>query len=179
MTNLDIDKITHSILYVLEQTGAISIHKLAKILYFADKYHLAKYGRMITGETYIAMKYGPVPSFTYDIYKYLKGVGLRYKELESFKQLIEFKHSYHLAGLANPDLDELSVSDVKCLNKSIDTYKNSTFNQLTNDSHDSAWDSANDDLPIDFMEIAKASTNDEGMLIYISESIENQHLTFR
>lgn len=175
---IDKDKIIHSILYVLEQTGPIDIHKLAKILYFADKSHLGTYGRMITGEDYIAMKYGPVPSFTYDIYKYLRGVGLPYKELEIISKYIEFKKPHSLSSLVSPDMDELSKSDVKCLNESIENNKNKTFEELVNTSHDSAWDSATRDLPIDFIEIAKASTDDSGMLDYISESLENQNLTF-
>lgn len=38
------------------------IHKLFKILWFADLLHLKQYGRSVTGDTYIAMNYGPVPS---------------------------------------------------------------------------------------------------------------------
>ena len=34
-------------------------HKICKILYFADREHLSKYGRSITGDVYIAMTYGP------------------------------------------------------------------------------------------------------------------------
>ena len=45
------------------------MHKLCKILYFADQRHLSLYGRSITGDTYIAMQYGPVPSNVDDILK--------------------------------------------------------------------------------------------------------------
>ena len=33
---------------------------LIKLIYFADKYHLRKYGRTVSGSEYIAMRYGPV-----------------------------------------------------------------------------------------------------------------------
>ena len=36
--------------------------KAAKLLYFADKTHLIKYGRPILGDVYFCLPYGPVPS---------------------------------------------------------------------------------------------------------------------
>ena len=36
--------------------------KAAKLLYFADKDHLLKYGRPILGDVYFCLPYGPVPS---------------------------------------------------------------------------------------------------------------------
>ncbi len=39
------------------------------MMYFADRLHLERYGRFICGDSYVAMKNGPVPSFTYDILK--------------------------------------------------------------------------------------------------------------
>mgnify|MGYP000977543113 CR=1 FL=1 len=38
-----------------------------KLIYFADRYHLRKYGRLITGDVYYAMKYGTVASNIKDI----------------------------------------------------------------------------------------------------------------
>lgn len=35
---------------------------VSKILFFAEKWHLNRYGRPIIGDTYIAMPRGPVPS---------------------------------------------------------------------------------------------------------------------
>ena len=42
------------------------------VLLFADKKHLERYGRFITGDTYSAMENGPVPSFAYDVVKCIK-----------------------------------------------------------------------------------------------------------
>lgn len=37
---------------------------LLKMIYMADRFHLRKYGRLISGDTYYAMNLGPVPSMT-------------------------------------------------------------------------------------------------------------------
>lgn len=36
--------------------------KAAKLLYFADKLHLTRYGRPITGDRYYCLDHGPIPS---------------------------------------------------------------------------------------------------------------------
>ncbi|WP_409530306.1 Panacea domain-containing protein [Shinella sp.] len=40
-----------------------------KTLYYADRAHLQRYGRPITGDRYIAMENGPVPSYAYNAVK--------------------------------------------------------------------------------------------------------------
>lgn len=41
--------------------------KAAKLLFFADKAHLLKYGRPILGDRYVSMDHGPVPSAALDL----------------------------------------------------------------------------------------------------------------
>jgi hypothetical protein len=41
--------------------------KALKLIFLADRYHLCRYGRLITNDSYVAMKHGPVPSATRDI----------------------------------------------------------------------------------------------------------------
>lgn len=42
--------------------GQVNKYNLMKIIFAADKYHLNKYGRSVTGDYYINMEYGTVPS---------------------------------------------------------------------------------------------------------------------
>lgn len=70
----NLDKAINSIIYIIQKLGSkMDMHKLYKILYFADQKHLSDYGRSITGDVYIAMQYGPVPSSVDDILKALRG----------------------------------------------------------------------------------------------------------
>ena len=49
-----------AVLYVAHRLPHSTLHTLSKVLYFADRKHLERYGRFIFGDTYIAMKFGPV-----------------------------------------------------------------------------------------------------------------------
>ena len=47
--------------------GRINKMKALKLVYFADRFHLRKYGRPVVGDEYLAMNYGPVASGTKDL----------------------------------------------------------------------------------------------------------------
>jgi uncharacterized phage-associated protein len=66
--NFNYKKSTQALNYfALKEGGQINKMKVLKLIYFADRYHLRKYGRLITNDNYVAMKHGPVPSITKDI----------------------------------------------------------------------------------------------------------------
>jgi uncharacterized phage-associated protein len=53
--------------YAIKAGGKINKLRALKLIYFADKYHLRKYGRLVTNDNYFAMEHGPVPSAAKDI----------------------------------------------------------------------------------------------------------------
>lgn len=109
------------------------IHKLFKILWFADLEHLKQYGRSITGDTYVAMNYGPVPSALYDMVK-----GNCSPELRVFT-----KYENGFFDISRKcDADYLSETDVKFLQKSMDDNASLSFQGLVQKSHAFAWNSA-------------------------------------
>jgi len=65
----DREKIQESILYLLSRKARLTQFQIGKALYFADLYHLNKYGRPVTFDNYVAMRKGPVPSLAYDALK--------------------------------------------------------------------------------------------------------------
>lgn len=64
LTKLEIAKIIEAIVYLVSRSKDRKMSKLhlLKMLFFADRWHLRMYGRSVTGDTYYAMQYGPVPS---------------------------------------------------------------------------------------------------------------------
>jgi uncharacterized phage-associated protein len=66
--DFDNERAINAVLYIAEKLDRKIFHKIFKILYFSDIEHLVKYGRTITGDVYIRMLDGPVPSALYDIF---------------------------------------------------------------------------------------------------------------
>ena len=174
---IDIPKLKSVVLYIIERLGEVDFHKAFKIMYFADREHLAKYGRQITGDVYIAMKYGPVPSFTYDVFKAIRGDGYYSKELKTLYGSFEIIGDSVVKGMGKADMDELSVSDLECLNKAIEENKELTFPQLSKKSHDGAYNAVQRDESLNLIDIATAGHANEEMIQYIRETQENRHIS--
>jgi uncharacterized phage-associated protein len=170
---LNIEKTLNSALYILQRLGGrTDFHKLFKILYFADQKHLATYGTSISGDLYVAMAHGPVPSKLYDVFKGVRdSIGFE----EQFANLFEIQGAYNINAKQKPNLEVLSESNVECLEESIAENHALTFDQLTRKSHKSAWDAATND-EMNVIEIAKEGGASEEMLKYIELNLENQLL---
>lgn len=165
---LNKDKAINALLFVAKELGTnANFHKTFKILYFADQMHLVEYGRPIIGDTYLKMEYGPVPSFMRDA---VKG------HIPEHKKKFAIYDSKFIQALAEPDLDQLSETDLECLRISIEENKNLNFSQLYIKSHDYAWENAT--WQIDYEDIFKAKSDDLGMLEYIRTNILNNNIKF-
>jgi len=68
LLEFDYKKATQAINYLTKKEGGqIDKLKLMKLIYFADRYHLRRYGRPMFNDTYFAMRLGPVGSSVKDI----------------------------------------------------------------------------------------------------------------
>lgn len=163
--SFDRKKALEVLLYISSQID--DMYKTLKILYFADKMHLSRYGRFINGDTYIAMNNGPVPSESYDIIRGLKGIGI-YPASESEKNSLCIEGN-SLIPNREPNLGLISASDVECLNEAIDLYKGYSFNKLHATSSDEAYKAADVNGEMDIKKIAGTLTNSEEVLTYLEQ----------
>jgi uncharacterized phage-associated protein len=68
LLEFDYKKATQAINYLIKKEGGtIDKLKLIKLVYFADRYHLRRYGRPMVNDAYLAMPLGPVGSSVKDI----------------------------------------------------------------------------------------------------------------
>lgn len=173
-----IENTVHTVLYILKQLGGkADLHKVFKIMYFADQRHLLRFGSTISSDTYIAMANGPVPSITYDILKALRGEGLLIDKKANFEPYFKLEKRSIVSGIMDPDLDCLSKSEIQVLNEAIYENKDLDFSSLTEKSHDFAWNQALSNGEMDLRNIAKAVGADDDMLRYIGFNIENSFST--
>lgn len=131
------EKSIQAILYILGKFPDMStdMHKICKILYFADQRHLSIYGRAITKDEYVKMPYGPVPNNIYDLFKALEKVDSDY---------LERCNNFIIKAKQQCDTDYLSESDIECLDSAVDKCKHLDFNDLTQLSHQYAWKNTKD-----------------------------------
>lgn len=173
----DTNKSVVLIKYILQKFDSLKcdFHRLFKILYFAEQKHLVTYGRGITGDRYIAMKDGPVPSNIYDLLKVLRGDSV-FAASQDLTNDFTIIGSYDIQ-LLRPEinLDIIAESELECLNSSIEENRSLTFIELSSKSHDNAWTAAGRDNSIKLIEIAKAGGANDDFLKYIESIGENKY----
>ena len=130
-----------AILYILQRMGgSCDIHRCHKILYFADNEHLSKYGRSITGDAYVRMDFGPVPTCIYDLFKAVRGDSYFAAQVDDVRRdCFHFVNNKDIVATAKPDMEYLSESDVEMLDKYIEQLKGKDFNEVSDASHGYAW----------------------------------------
>lgn len=99
--------------FAIENGGLINKMKALKLVFFADRYHLRKYGRPITNDEYYAMPFGPVASGVKDIAEFSDFLGET--EQEYAAQFIERPDQYTIRSKAACSEKVFSKSDLEAL----------------------------------------------------------------
>ena len=168
--SLDKAKAENALLYIagkIQSNNVADKYKLLKILYFAERKHLAMYGRPITGDSYVKMKFGPVPSYCYDLIKPTNKKNSLYSISKTEIKVTKL-----------PDLDYLSESDIECLNLAIEENMGLNFIGIKDKSHDSLHIEMKQESVLSFIDMAKAEGANDEMISYIKLLSENQNFTF-
>lgn len=143
---LDSDKTREALAYLASSSpDGRTKYILGKLLFLADKYHLVRYGRTITGDRYIAMEDGPAPN------RILDQLNLLIEEPEnvpSLSSILRVDHSFRqprisLAG--HTDFENLSQSDMEALDIILKRHGSKDFAELRALTHEMvaylrAWD---------------------------------------
>lgn len=164
------EKAINSILYVAKKLDRRDMHKVFKILYFAERKHILDWGMPIIGDTYIAMDAGPVPSRVYDILKIVRGDSYM-PDTEGLKQLFSIESWMYVVPLKDADLNKLSPSDIESLDWALQTYGSLSYDEIKEKSHDIAWRSTAKDYAISWEAIAREAGMDSSDIQYISDNI--------
>jgi uncharacterized phage-associated protein len=56
------EKFASAVAFLVERRPGLTKKQICKLMYYADKEHLLRYGRPITGDTYYALEQGPIPT---------------------------------------------------------------------------------------------------------------------
>lgn len=142
---LDPAKAVQAIHFLAAHKPGITQYYVGKVLFFADREHLLDWGRPITGDRYIAMEHGPVPSFVRDV---LKDPSDEPDEIaDDLGGRLEIrpdgnKRQVYSRRNEPADFDLLSHSDREYLLTSLERYGSMSFGKLRALSHEDAAYSA-------------------------------------
>lgn len=164
----DSTKAVEAILYIANRVKEPTFHRISKIFYFADRGHIANYGRFICGDDYVAMAHGPVPSGIYEILKHVRGDGLPI-DIKNVAELLQVKDGKTVIPARDAVRELLSESERECLDAAIKQYGSLSFTKLTEVSHDAAWKSADENDLIKVEEIVATLPNSKELLQHLTD----------
>lgn len=108
----DVRKTIAAIAFLMNQQGGeVDMFLALKTLYLADKEALIRWGKTITGDTFVSLPKGPVLSRTYNLFKGIGSAEDRDKWDSVFSERVN--HSIHL--LKEVDLETLSEREMDVL----------------------------------------------------------------
>ena len=147
---LSIKRILQALYYIqshapVDNGSRLSKVYLLKILFFADRYHLRNFGVLATGDTYFAMKMGPVESVTFDILKGKFPTVMNAWEYPLMSEVEDIDENN--VNIKAQDDDELSESFKEALDFSLSTFGSYQYDELSDISHDyPEWKRFKEDL---------------------------------
>ena len=125
-------KAIEALALIAELRPGLSPLFVSKMLFFAEKWHLNRYGRPIIGDTYIAMPQGPVPSVVKD---YIDQRWDWVHKPEGFDEAISVQRQAGLLrllpGQRPPNRSALSETDVECITEAVEFCKDKTADELS------------------------------------------------
>lgn len=167
--NFNEEKTINVVLYIAEKLKRRDFHKIFKILYFSDREFLNQYGVTITGDTYIAMDAGPVPTKTYDMFKIVRGDSYM-QDTKNLGRYFAVSNWMFILPLQKANLDNIASAEKDIIDAMISRYGDMSYDEIKEKSHDVAWRSTARDYPISFESMALESGMDAEDIPYLEES---------
>jgi uncharacterized phage-associated protein len=140
------EKFVNAIAYFAKNCSSVGRTKACKMLYFADKEHLLRYGRTVTGDHYYRLQHGPIPTQGLNILRGMStpaNAALLNRWLSLEDDSIKLKR--------RPDLKVFSKSDLRILEEVCTKYGGYSATYLSHLSHKEApWKKTGQNEAIDF-----------------------------
>ena len=135
--NFEYQKAVQAINFFARQFPGKHISKLhvLKLVFLADRYHLRKYGRLITNDSYLAMSYGPVASSVKDIAEQSEFLCRTERAYASnfFNKADPTSHS--IRSIKEYDKTVFSQTDIEALQFVINSFRHVSIHELVDFTH--------------------------------------------
>ena len=126
-------KAVETIVWLATERPEIDIYHVVKCAFYADKYHLNKYGRPIAGDDYDADVYGPLGRC---VYRILKADPIEMLAVGGNGELpFTVGQRWKVTADREPNTRILSESDVEALKHAASEVADLTFDELVERTH--------------------------------------------
>jgi uncharacterized phage-associated protein len=137
----DFDRALAAMVYIATKgVSDLDKYKICKLIFLADKLHLVRYSRPITGDVICAMQHGPVPSQTLNILNDLIAEDTRDTRVSLLQGYLEVERKYYyprFTARQTLDFEEyLSQSDIQALEETLHKHGKKTFDELKALTHE-------------------------------------------
>lgn len=141
------NRLKNLLLYVLEQLGETFQTKMNKVLFYIDFLSYREQGRAISGLSYMAMDFGPVPQRWDRVYS-------GFDEVIPQSKLVKDQECTVLTATSNADISLFSDKEIELINQVCAKLKRLNANKISEMSHqEPAWQKYhNQSFPISFDE---------------------------
>lgn len=148
-----LDKLKNVMLWILEQCGNVFCTKMNKLLFYIDFLSYRNSGMSVTGLTYRALSYGPVPERWDRIYS-------QFDEILQEPRAIGDKEGIILVRQTDADMSWLTQAELEIIKVVCERFKDCSSSELSRLSHDEdAWQeciSENKRIPFEYAFSLKA-----------------------
>jgi uncharacterized phage-associated protein len=181
----DFEKAKEAIVYLASKMrNGMTKYTACKLLFLADKYHLVRYGRPITGDRYFALPHGPVPTTMLDLLSGVVGSTEADERAAALRSVLTVDRAYsnpRISARRPLERECLSKSDTEALDETVKRHGDRSFDELKALTHETlayqnAWDRRGNSNSVaiafeDFFE-----EDPDALAGVLEEAIEDSHL---
>ncbi len=145
-------KAIETLAFIANESPGLTPFYVAKVCFYAEKWHFNRFGRPILADTYIAMPRGPVPS---TIKNFLDGKWDWVEKPQDLDDAVSIDRTQKWArlfkGKRGPNMALLSQTDIDCLKEAIHFCTSKSAAELsTMTHHEKSWASAEPNRAMDY-----------------------------
>lgn len=138
---LEVKSIAHALHYLISKYSnnddkIANRMAILKLFFFAQRYHLRAYGRLIAKDRFVAMSHGPVSSIALDLMKE-NYANILTADKDFSKNFIRSYDKWSVQAINDAeDYEELSETDIEALDFALDNFGNLDQWELVSFTHD-------------------------------------------
>ncbi|MEE3447355.1 MAG: type II toxin-antitoxin system antitoxin SocA domain-containing protein [Bacteroidales bacterium] len=126
-------KLKNTMLFFIDRCGSLFKTKMNKLLFYTDFYAYKTYGMAITGLSYKAIQFGPIPNNYKKIYAFVD-------EIDEMPVSFGNVEGDKLVSTIQPDMSVFSEKELNVLNQVATKFGNMTSKEMSEISHnEDAW----------------------------------------